>query len=74
MGEFIIGWLVSFSWVVTAVGIVMGIVWYMYAPYWGVRKVPGPPSVPLLGHLPLLAKYGPDLFSLLSKQYGPIYR
>ncbi|KAK7311969.1 hypothetical protein RJT34_10477 [Clitoria ternatea] len=58
----------------TFVALIVGLLLYLYAPFWGVRKVPGPPSMPLVGHLPLLAKYGPDLFSLLAKQYGPIYR
>ncbi|KAE9586878.1 putative unspecific monooxygenase [Lupinus albus] len=58
----------------TLVALIGGILGYLYGPYWGVRKVPGPPSLPLVGHLPLLAKYGPDVFSVLAKQYGPIYR
>ncbi|KAL0925219.1 hypothetical protein M5K25_003537 [Dendrobium thyrsiflorum] len=47
---------------------------YLYTPYWSLRSVPGPPPLPLLGHLPLFAKHGPQLFTILANRHGPIYR
>ncbi|WOL09081.1 hypothetical protein Cni_G17834 [Canna indica] len=52
----------------------LGFLVYFYEPYWRVRKVPGPPSAFLVGHLPLLAKHGPDILIVFAKNYGPIFR
>ncbi|XP_024986068.1 cytochrome P450 711A1 [Cynara cardunculus var. scolymus] len=58
----------------TILALFAGILVYFYGPLWGVRKVPGPPPIPFVGHLPLLAQHGPDLFALLATKYGPIFR
>jgi hypothetical protein len=47
---------------------------YFYAPFWLVRRVPGPPTRFPVGHLHLLAKSGPDVFRAIAKEYGPIFR
>ncbi|KAK4803255.1 hypothetical protein SAY86_001458 [Trapa natans] len=61
-------------WWIMTMSLAGGLLVYLYAPYWGVRRVPGPVTVPLIGHIHLLAKYGPDVFSVLAKHYGPIFR
>ena len=54
--------------------LIVGLCIYLYTPYWKVRKIPGPPVRFLVGHLPLLDRYGPDIFRVLAKEYGPVYR
>ncbi|XP_008782508.2 cytochrome P450 711A1-like [Phoenix dactylifera] len=58
----------------TGVALLIGFLVYFYAPYWRVRKVPGPPATFLVGHLPFLAKYGPDVLRVFAKNYGPVFR
>ncbi|KAK1312772.1 hypothetical protein QJS10_CPA07g00994 [Acorus calamus] len=48
--------------------------WRMSGRIYWVRRVPGPPLITIVGHLPLLLKHGPDVFNALAKEYGPIFR
>ncbi|KAG6491671.1 cytochrome P450 711A1-like [Zingiber officinale] len=71
--EFGFGWPAA-DYIFTAAALSVGFLLYFYAPCWAVRKVPGPPALPLVGHLPLLGKHGPEVFGVLAKTYGPIFR
>jgi carlactone C-19 oxidase len=62
----------TFTSAAMAVGFLLVV--YLYEPYWKVRHVPGPVPLPFVGHLHLLARHGPDVFLVLAKKYGPIFR
>ena len=64
--------IISATWSILA--LLAAVLGYFYVPYCGVRRIPGPVAIPFVGNLPLLAKYGPDLFSVLANRYGPIFR
>ncbi|CAL9104839.1 unnamed protein product [Musa textilis] len=57
-----------------SMALLLGFLVYFYAPYWRVRRVPGPPTTFPVGHIPLLAKHGPDILRAFAKNYGPIFR
>ncbi|BAH91254.1 Os01g0701300 [Oryza sativa Japonica Group] len=61
---------------VTLVAMAVGLLLlgYLYEPYWKVRHVPGPVPLPFIGHLHLLAMHGPDVFTVLARKYGPVFR
>lgn len=64
----------SLIWMLIAAAASITVWVYLAIPTWKVRKLPSPPAFWLLGHLPLLAKHGPDVFIHLARKYGPIYR
>eukprot|EP01018_Ginkgo_biloba_P019347 Gb_36644 [translate_table: standard] len=67
--------ILSIAVVLCIIGAAMAAVYiYERVPTWKVNNIPSPPSSWLIGHLPLLAKHGPDVFIRLARQYGPIYR
>ncbi|KAJ4789096.1 hypothetical protein LUZ62_040342 [Rhynchospora pubera] len=65
---------ISAPFIATFIALFAGFFLNFYLPFWKLRKVPGPAPTFLVGHLPLLAKHGPDVFRVLAKNYGPIFR
>ncbi|KAM3227498.1 hypothetical protein ACQJBY_059339 [Aegilops geniculata] len=58
----------------SSVAVIGAFLVYFYAPFWALRRVPGPPARFPLGHLHLLANHGPDVFRAIAKEHGPIFR
>ncbi|GLJ24943.1 hypothetical protein SUGI_0477360 [Cryptomeria japonica] len=70
-------WLGKSSWSTVFLICFAGVITvYVYArlPTWKLPNIPSPPESWLFGHLPLIAKGGPDVFISLARKYGPIYR
>ncbi|KAL6847235.1 hypothetical protein ACP4OV_023088 [Aristida adscensionis] len=67
-------WVVEYGFSAVAMAVGFLVVAYLYEPYWKVRHVPGPMPLPLIGHLHLLAMHGPDVFSVLARKHGPVFR
>ncbi|KAG6552997.1 hypothetical protein Mapa_005334 [Marchantia paleacea] len=47
---------------------------YYFYPTWKVRHIPVPPYTWFLGHIPLLTKHQALCWTMLAKDYGPMYR
>ncbi|CAO1947828.1 unnamed protein product [Urochloa humidicola] len=70
----VLGAMEEYTFTLAAMAVGFLVVVYLYEPFWKVRHVPGPVPLPLIGHLHLLAKHGPDVFPVLAKKHGPIFR
>ncbi|CAL4974535.1 unnamed protein product [Urochloa decumbens] len=70
----VLGEMEEYTFTLAAMAVGFLVVVYLYEPYWKVRHVPGPAPLPLIGHLHLLAKHGPEVFPVLARKHGPIFR